>query len=65
MPSQELLKPRQIVESKLVPIKLGQLMKLIHNGELKKQNRLHENISYIIGSNIGIGTKQASWVVER
>lgn len=40
-------------------------MKLIHNGELKKQGKLHNDLSYIIGSNIGIGKKQASWVVER
>ena len=61
----ELLKPRQIIESKIIPIWLRQLMKLINNGELKKKKELRDWINYIIGSNIGIWEKQATWVVEQ
>lgn len=60
-----LLTPRQIIESKIIPISLRQLMKLVKFWEEKKNNRLQDGINYILASNIGIWEKRSKWVIEK
>lgn len=64
MSSQEILLPKQIIRTKMFPLGMHQLRKLMQYGELKKKGTLPEGINYIEAVNLSTTSKNKRWGVS-